>query len=58
MTSVADLHSHVLPGIDDGSRSIEMTGEMLEEEARQGVTEVVATPHFYAHRMQNQTPLK
>lgn len=46
-----DFHTHILPGIDDGSRSIEMTEAMLEEEARQGVTAVVATPHFYAHRM-------
>jgi protein-tyrosine phosphatase len=46
-----DFHTHILPGIDDGSKNIEMTMEMLEEEARQGVTEICATPHFYAHRM-------
>ncbi len=46
-----DFHTHILPGIDDGSRNIEMTEAMLEEEARQGVTEICATPHFYAHRM-------
>ena len=46
-----DFHCHILPGIDDGSRNIEMTEAMLEEEARQGVTEICATPHFYAHRM-------
>lgn len=43
-----DLHSHVLPGIDDGSRDLQMTRQMLEEMARQGVQTVVATPHFYA----------
>ena len=46
-----DFHTHILPGIDDGSKNIEMTMEMLEEEARQGVTDICATPHFYAHRM-------
>ena len=46
-----DFHCHILPGIDDGSRNIEMTEAMLEEEVRQGVTEICATPHFYAHRM-------
>ncbi len=46
-----DFHCHILPGIDDGSRNIEMTEAMLTEEARQGVTEICATPHFYAHRM-------
>lgn len=42
-----DIHSHVLPNIDDGSRSIEMSLEMLKESCRQGITDVVATPHFY-----------
>ncbi len=46
-----DFHTHILQGIDDGSRHIETTEAMLEEEARQGVTEICATPHFYAHRM-------
>lgn len=46
-----DFHTHILPGIDDGSRNIEMTVAMLEEEARQGVKAICATPHFYAHRM-------
>lgn len=43
-----DVHSHILPGVDDGSRSMEQSLEMLAEEARQGITHVVATPHFYA----------
>ena len=45
-----DLHTHILPGIDDGSKDIGMTEQMLEEEARQGAKAVLATPHFYAHR--------
>lgn len=43
-----DLHSHILPGIDDGSQNPEMTRRLLEEMTRQGVKTVVATPHFYA----------
>ena len=46
-----DFHTHVLPGIDDGSRSSSMTEAMLRAEAAQGVTLVVATPHFYPNRM-------
>ena len=42
-----DLHSHILPGIDDGSRDISMTALMLSEMKRQGIQTVVATPHFY-----------
>lgn len=46
-----DFHTHVLPGIDDGSQDEETTRAMLAEEARQGVSLVVATPHFYANRV-------
>ncbi len=46
-----DFHTHILPGIDDGSRDIGMTEAMLREERRQGVRLVVATPHFYADQM-------
>ena len=44
-----DAHSHILPGIDDGSRSVEESIQMLRAEAEQGVQRVIATPHFYAH---------
>lgn len=46
-----DFHTHILPGIDDGSRDLRMTEEMLREERRQGVSTVIATPHFYAGQM-------
>lgn len=50
---VIDFHSHILPGIDDGSSSVEESIEMLKLSAQQGITHMVATPHFYAH---NDTP--
>ena len=53
-----DLHSHVLPGIDDGSRSIEESVAMLSELKRQGISTVVATPHFYATEMTPEAFLK
>lgn len=45
---LTDFHSHILPGIDDGSHSVEESVEMLRMEAQQGIGTVVATPHFYA----------
>ncbi|MBR3611446.1 MAG: capsular polysaccharide biosynthesis protein [Oscillospiraceae bacterium] len=48
-----DFHTHILPGIDDGSASVEESIELLKKEAEQGITRVVATPHFYA---QHDTP--
>ncbi len=44
-----DIHSHLLPEMDDGSNSVETTVNMLHEYHSQGVTTVVATPHFYAN---------
>ena len=41
-----DFHSHVLPGIDDGAKDVEMSVAMLKESKRQGVTTVVCTPHY------------
>ena len=46
-----DFHSHVLPGIDDGSKSLEQSLQMLDASVQQGVSHMVATPHFYASRM-------
>lgn len=42
-----DIHTHILPEIDDGSRSVEESVSMLGELYKQGVDTVVATPHFY-----------
>lgn len=47
---MVDFHTHILPGIDDGSSSVEESLAMLRLEAEQGVHHVVATPHFYPHR--------
>lgn len=42
-----DFHSHILPCVDDGPDSIEITCKMLEKEITQNVDTVIATPHFY-----------
>lgn len=41
-----DIHSHIIPGIDDGSKDMEMTLEMLRNAERDGTKEIVATPHY------------
>ena len=53
MSGIIDFHSHILPEVDDGSRSLEMSLQMLRMMAKQGITRVVATPHFYP---QHDTP--
>ena len=42
-----DFHTHILPGIDDGSRSVEESLSLLRMSAEQGIGEVILTPHFY-----------
>ena len=47
---MTDWHSHILPGMDDGSRSAAESVQMLKVMAEDGrVDTVVATPHFYAN---------
>jgi len=41
-----DIHSHIIPGIDDGSKNMEMTLEMLKNAEKEGIKEIVATPHY------------
>ena len=41
-----DIHSHVLPGLDDGARTLEEAVEMLQLAADSGTTDLVATPHI------------
>ncbi|WP_026490877.1 MULTISPECIES: CpsB/CapC family capsule biosynthesis tyrosine phosphatase [unclassified Butyrivibrio] len=43
-----DFHTHILPGIDDGSKDMNMTKKMIRMELEQGVDRIVFTPHFYA----------
>ncbi|HLK67764.1 MAG TPA: CpsB/CapC family capsule biosynthesis tyrosine phosphatase [Bryobacteraceae bacterium] len=40
-----DIHSHILPGLDDGARDLEQALEMLKMAAAAGTTDIVATSH-------------
>lgn len=42
---MVDIHSHILPGLDDGSRSLEESVAMIRMAAEGGTTDIVATPH-------------
>ena len=42
-----DVHSHILPNVDDGAKDMETSVKLLEMLKEQGVTDVIATPHFY-----------
>ena len=42
-----DLHSHILPGIDDGARSLDIALEMAEQAVSCGISHMVCTPHIH-----------
>jgi protein-tyrosine phosphatase len=53
---VIDLHSHLLPAVDDGSRSVDQSLRVLDAMAREGVTDVCLTPHLPAGRTEAGPP--
>ena len=53
--TVIDLHTHVLPQIDDGSDSTETSLRMLQVMAQHDVDVVCATPHFYREKTDVET---
>lgn len=48
INNLIEIHSHILPNIDDGSRSIEMSLEMINRLKEQGCKRIVLTPHYYS----------
>lgn len=47
-TDLIDMHIHILPGVDDGSKSIQETKKMLRDAYDAGIRTIVATPHCSA----------
>lgn len=42
-----DIHTHILPCIDDGSPDMDTSLELIKAEIEQGVTDLFVTPHYY-----------
>ena len=49
---MVDMHSHIINEIDDDSKSIEMTINMLKKAEESGTTDIIATPHFMRGRFE------
>ncbi len=56
---ICDIHSHILPGIDDGSRNWDMTLQMIQQSWDAGVRTMIATPHYlpWRDRLKKETVL-
>ena len=48
-----DIHTHLLPGVDDGSSSLQQTIEQLRIMTQAGVKKVYLTPHFMRNLYHN-----
>ena len=51
-----DFHNHIIPNVDDGSNSIEMSLSMLQKAAQTGITKVVTTTHYNHPYMKERFP--
>ena len=51
---MTDFHTHILPGVDDGSQAVSQSLAMLQMLRQQGVDSVALTPHFYAKHQNPQ----
>ncbi len=54
---ILDIHSHILPSVDDGAKSLDEALAILSLMKEQGITDVIATPHFYP-QLQNLDDFK
>lgn len=52
-TGYVDIHSHILPGIDDGAKTVEDTQYLLEEMKYLGFTKCITTPHTMSNVWDN-----
>ena len=43
---LCDMHCHIIPGVDDGARSMEDALAILEDEKKNGVSDIIITPHY------------
>ena len=51
-----DLHSHILPGIDDGAKDLDMSLSMARMAVEDGTTHIACTPHFMPGVYENTVP--
>lgn len=51
-----DIHSHILPGIDDGAGNEQISMAMARQAVSEGITQIVATPHHRNRSWDNPKP--
>ena len=51
---MVDIHTHIIPGIDDGSKSVEDTFAIFDEAIKAGFTDIILTPHYLTNYYETQ----
>jgi len=52
-----DIHSHIIPGLDDGARDYNETMDILRMASENGTVHIIATPHFISETIKNDSGL-
>lgn len=58
MSGFCDIHTHILPGIDDGARDWDMCLEMIDRAWDGGIRQIIATPHYLPWQKKKTNPLQ
>ena len=53
-----EIHSHLLPGVDDGAAGLPEALDMIRAYIRQGVSDVICTPHFSFRKYQDRAAVE
>lgn len=53
-----DIHTHIIPNIDDGPKSVEESFEMFREAHKRGFTDIILTPHYIKEYYQTDTMVR
>jgi protein-tyrosine phosphatase len=56
--AIGDFHSHLIPGVDDGARTLEDTLEAVERMTLSGIRKVITTPHIDASLIRSGEPFE
>lgn len=55
---MVDIHTHIIPNIDDGSKSVEETFEIFKEASKVGFTDIILTPHYIKEYYETDTNVR
>jgi protein-tyrosine phosphatase len=56
--ALADLHNHLVPGVDDGTASVEESLESLRSLRAEGIAALVTTPHLLLPRLETDAEIE